>query len=139
MSLKLYENQIFSSQLPIQWLRVYGKILLLARNEIKPKQNGRFGNSYLFLFWVIRNKEIYLMVKCLPVQILNLLNIDVYQWFTWSSNVDFFCRDAFLFPVMYDINASTIELSNDLKKNMIESSNAFQSWEYQASSRNYFQ
>lgn len=44
MSLKLYENQIFSSQLPIQWLRVYGKILLLARNEIKPKQNGRFGN-----------------------------------------------------------------------------------------------
>lgn len=72
--------------------------------------------SYLFLFWVIRNKEIYLTVKCLPVQILNLLNIDVYQWFTWSSNVDFFADDAFLFPVMYDINASTIELSNDLKK-----------------------
>ena len=44
MRLKLYENQIFSSQLPIQWLHVYGKILLLARNEIKPKQNGRFGN-----------------------------------------------------------------------------------------------
>ena len=130
MSLKLYENQIFSSQLPIQWLRVYGKILLLARNEIKPKQNGRFGNSYLFLFWVIRNKEIYLMVKCLPVQILNLLNIDVYQWFTWSSNVDFFADDAFLFPVMYNISASTIELSNDLKKNMVESSNALQSWEY---------
>ena len=95
--------------------------------------------SYLFLFWVIRNKEIYLTVKCLPVQILNLLNIYVYQRFTWSSNVNFFADDAFLFPVMYDINASTIELSNDLKKNMIESSNAFQSWEYQASSRNYFQ
>ena len=39
----------------------------------------------------------------------------------------FFADDAFLFPVMYDINASTIELSNDLKKNMIESSNEFQS------------